>query len=68
MEYGMDETKVILDIYGNYDSTNCLAIPLTMEESKKWRHKTHIYNRKHNNISRINVRRGRGDVWRFIGH
>jgi hypothetical protein len=67
-EYGLDETKVILDIYGNSDSTTCLAILLTTEESKKWRLKTHIYNRKNNNISRIDIRRGRGDVWRFIGH
>ena len=37
-------------------------------ESKKWRQKTHIYNRKHNKISRIDVRKGRGDIWRFIGH
>ena len=67
-EYGIDEAQIILDIYGNSNSTTCLAIPLTIEESKKWRQKTHIYNRKHNKISRIDVRKGRGDIWRFIGH
>lgn len=67
-EYGETETKIILDIYGKSDSNTCLAIPLTMEESIKWRKKTHIYNRKKKSISRIDIRRGRGDVWRFTGH
>lgn len=63
--YGEDIANAIIESFYNEDS--CIAIQLNDEESKIWKKKTHVLNRSKKSITKLENRKIKGKVWRFIG-
>lgn len=63
--YGEDIANSIIESFYNKDS--CIAIQLNDEESKIWKKKTHVLNRSQKSITKLENRKIKGKVWRFIG-
>ena len=63
--YGEEVANHIIDSF--HSKKTCIAIQLNNEEAKLWKKKTHILYRSKKCITKLNNRKIKGTVWRFIG-